>query len=382
MVPSLTITDGTARALFAYDVGQQIDLTAAQAALGPQSQREPLSFGPGSPRAPRYFDFRPPPLRVRQAADLSALPSFGPFRGEGSVEVTLYDVGAVSVAYPITLRGPLEGLIDLADGLYECGPLLDDSRRRVEALVSSLGPAVHRPRLTELVEDYVLYQIRRTEPSTSDPAPWSHPALRPLLARILRAEKGELSSQEIEEALANTVCYTPHDAAVLDWNASLLFGEQTDDTAAVLEFMNVELLELRFIDDRLDAMLETLYDRAARPRRASLVERFRLFPSREERESLRRITGLQVDAALLYEATNNALKLLGDQHLARVYRRAATRLHLPDWEASVLRKLETVDDITQKLRDTQATRRMEILEWLIILLIFISILQAFFMAAK
>jgi hypothetical protein len=286
------------------------------------------------------------------------------------------------VAYPITLRGPLEGLIDLADGLYECGPLLDDSRRRVEALVSSLGPAVHRPRLTELVEDYVLYQIRRTEPSTSDPAPWSHPALRPLLARILRAEKGELSSQEIEEALANTVCYTPHDAAVLDWNASLLFGEQTDDTAAVLEFMNVELLELRFIDDRLDAMLETLYDRAARPRRASLVERFRLFPSREERESLRRITGLQVDAALLYEATNNALKLLGDQHLARVYRRAATRLHLPDWEASVLRKLETVDDITQKLRDTQATRRMEILEWLIILLIFISILQAFFMAAK
>jgi len=84
---------------------------------------------------------------------------------------------------------------------------------------------------------------------------------------------------------------------------------------------------------------------------------------------MRRIARLQMDSAILFEGVNNALKLLGDPYLSRVYRLAAHRLHLPDWDASIIRKLGTLESIYDKIADRQSGRRMETLEWIIILLI-------------
>jgi uncharacterized Rmd1/YagE family protein len=74
---------------------------------------------------------------------------------------------------------------------------------------------------------------------------------------------------------------------------------------------------------------------------------------------------------------HNALKLLGDQYLARVHRAASQRLHLDDWERTILRKLQTMESIYEKMSDLQENRRMEVLEWIIIILIAISILLPF-----
>jgi len=74
---------------------------------------------------------------------------------------------------------------------------------------------------------------------------------------------------------------------------------------------------------------------------------------------------------------NNVLKLLGDQYLARVYRLTAQRFHLNEWDASILRKLETLESIYQKISDQMVSRRMEVLEWIIIILITISIILPF-----
>jgi uncharacterized Rmd1/YagE family protein len=73
----------------------------------------------------------------------------------------------------------------------------------------------------------------------------------------------------------------------------------------------------------------------------------------------------------------NTLKLLGDQYLARVYRLVSQRFHLEDWDASILRKLETLESIYGKMSDRAGTRRMELLEWIIIVLITISIAVSF-----
>ena len=80
---------------------------------------------------------------------------------------------------------------------------------------------------------------------------------------------------------------------------------------------------------------------------------------------------------MLFENGNNVLKLLGDQYLARLYRLAAERFHLPDWDAAILRKLETLERIYQKLSDEVVSHRMEVLEWIIILLFVISIILPF-----
>ena len=83
-----------------------------------------------------------------------------------------------------------------------------------------------------------------------------------------------------------------------------------------------------------------------------------------------------MDSAILFEGVNNALKLIGDQYLARLYRLAAHRLHLPDWDSSILRKLQTAESIYTKLSDQQTTLRMEALEWIIIALIAFEVVMS------
>src|SRR5258708_10361466 len=96
------------------------------------------------------------------------------------------------------------------------------------------------------------------------------------------------------------------------------------------------------------------------------------------RGELRRVAQLQVDAAILHERVNNALKLLGDQYLARVYRAAAQRLRLAEWNNGILRKLETIESIYGKMPDHATEIRMEILEWIIIVLIALELLLPLF----
>ena len=89
------------------------------------------------------------------------------------------------------------------------------------------------------------------------------------------------------------------------------------------------------------------------------------------------IAQLQVDSALIFERVTNTLKLLGDQYLARVSRLVSHRFHLEAWDASILRKLQTLDSIYGKMSDRASTRRMEVLEWIIIILITLSIALPF-----
>ncbi len=139
------------------------------------------------------------------------------------------------------------------------------------------------------------------------------------------------------------------------------------DVLAVLEFANVELLEMRFLDDQLDRALSDAFEATQRREQG-------IFASTAA--DMRRIARLQMDSAILFEGVNNALKLLGDQYLARVYRLAAQRLHLPEWDASIIRKLGTLESIYDKISDRQAVRRAETLEWIIILLIAFEIVMS------
>ncbi len=352
---------GVCHVLYAYDVGQSIDLDAAQRHLTTGSQRERLRR---QKRAPRYFTFEPEPLRVTQAAEAIAV---GTHRTQPYVDLILYDFGAVSVAYGIPLAGELSTLVDLAGELYENERLLTDAHRALQQLLSLIQPAVVKPEVSSFVEDYIIYQVH---PPRGMPQDW-HRIHGPLLAGILRAEKEPISSEQVDDALACRVSFGPDDVTFIDWNASFVFDDDAEDVLAVLDYANVELLESRFLDHRLDASLDEAYQTMSSRRRPIR----HVFASPAAR--LRRMAELQMDGAMLFEGVNNTLKLLGDQYLARIYRTASQRFHLPDWEASILRKLDTLDSLYQKTSDQQSALRMEVLEWIIILLILISIVLPF-----
>ena len=190
------------------------------------------------------------------------------------------------------------------------------------------------------------------------------------IACILRAEAGALSAQEVADAVSVQLSYGPEDLTLIDWNAALIFDRDAGDVLDVLEFANIELLELRVLDAQLDDSLDRSYELLSRFTWQRLLGLSRM-------SNLRRVGQMQVDGAILFERVSNALKLLGDQYLARVYRLASQRFHLAEWNAGNLRKLDTIESLYEKLSDRNANRRLEILEWIIIVLIAFEIVWPF-----
>jgi hypothetical protein len=356
---------GACTALFAYDLGFGIDLNRAQELLGQETgptQRETLKH---TRRSPKYFEYQPAPIRVARTATPITI---GRFTTLPALEALIYDFGAISISFTIPLRGPVKDLLPLSDGLYENAALLAESRKLVEELMTVLRPAVTKPDVSPFVEDYLIFDITEWRlPSPASLQEWID-ASRPLLARILRADSEALSPQEVDDALTHRIAYGLDDTTLIDWNAALVFGREMQDVLAVLEFANVELLEMRFLDDQLDRALSDAYDSTQRRERAGLFA--------SNTADMRRIARLQMDSAILFEGVNNALKLLGDPYLSRVYRLAAARMHLPAWDASIIRKLGTLESIYDKISDRQSGRRMEILEWIVIILIGFEIVMS------
>jgi hypothetical protein len=154
-----------------------------------------------------------------------------------------------------------------------------------------------------------------------------------------------------------------------DWSAAFIYDRRYDDTVAVLEYLNIQLLELRFQDRRLDAALE----RFATVRRARGLGAF----FNPYRQPVREMAELTMESTLLSERTANAMKLHGDDYLARVARKAGERLHLADWAASIRRKQEAVMRLYETLNDQLANTRAEALELAIVLLIVFEIVLYF-----
>jgi hypothetical protein len=346
-----SIGAGTCYALFAYDIGIAIHLDEAERRTTAVTKRGIIH---SRRRVPEYFEVSPQPLRV--TVDTPPVP-LARFTTQAGAEITLYDFGAVSIRYRIAFDGSYADLLELSETLYENAPLRADSRHHVQRLLDTLGEAVERATILPHMEDYMIFHV--TEPARQQ----SWEGREGVLAQILRSERRTLSADEIRDATACAISFASQDYALIDWSGALLFGPDLDDTRAVLEFANVELLEMRVLDGRLDRALDQAYEVLAR-RRAPL---FRL-PGVLEHDAAA-IARLQVDSALLFERVTNSVKLLGDQYLARVYRLASQRFHLHAWDSGILRKLQTLENIYDKMTDRTSARRMEVLEWVIILLI-------------
>jgi hypothetical protein len=355
----LRIERGLCHVMFAYDGARSINLEEAGHRLHETTERRTM---PHKRRAPSYFEYQPPPLRISHESEPLCI---GSFQTRPTVDLLLYDFGALAATYTITLEGPFDKLLQLSEELYDNAALLADSRERVDQLLKIIGDAATYANLAPVVEDYIVFHLESLS-RPIDASPFCRAYCRQI-AQILRAERRPLSEQEAEETVAAKMSYGVDDLVIVDWNAALLIDREGDDVREVLQFANVELLEMRYLDQKLDGALDRAYETLSQ--RRGLARRFG-----RHRTRLRAIAELQVDNAALFEGVNNALKLLGDQYLARAYRLVSRRLHLDEWDSSILRKLQTLDSIYQKMSDLAAHRRMEVLEWIIIILFAFSII--------
>jgi hypothetical protein len=350
---------GTCFVLMAFDIGFEIDLGAVGSRL---AASRPETFKHKRAATDELEIARQPMRFTRTIAPLALE---GGLATSDRVEVAIYGFGAVCFTYTVALDLALEALVRTSSLLYDNAALTGDARTRAREVLEALGDAVREPYLAEALEDYVVYHLQ--------------PAALPvetldghaeLLARALRAEEGALSRLEIENALDGRISYGPDELVLVDWFAALLIGAEMDDERRVLELATVELLELRFLDDRLEKRIDEAYGLLARSRRPLLG--LSVF-GRE----LGRLARFQADSTILHEGFDNALKLLGDDYLARLYDVCSDRFHFPAWDTAIERKLGTLESVYTKLSDLAARRRAELLEWIIILLIAVDILLYF-----
>jgi hypothetical protein len=354
-----TPLDGILHVYVAFDWGDAIDLERARRLVPAE-----IHALPRRRRTPSSVAYRPSPLRFLLPNVPLNLPELGAIRA--SAEATVFDFAAVSVAMHLPFLLAPDALTRLAGWLADSGPVVTAARQALDGLYRQLLPAITDPLWQDdLSEEYMIFQLSPSCPVQpayllDEGAGW--------LAGLVHLEAGVLSQEEVREAIRLHLSYSPADLFVPDWAAAVLLDQDCDETLQTIEFANLQLLEYRHIDNRLDDAL------AGASRLSALAERSWRRLWRTYHRPLRILGELRVEANGLFERTGNALKLLGDQYLARVYRLAATRFHLREWERNIQRKLDVAEGVYKIVSDQAVTDRTEFLEVVVIALIAVEII--------
>jgi hypothetical protein len=361
MLDDKTILRGTLHVFVAFDWGDEVNLDEARRLLPAESQDLARRR-----RTPSSIAYRPAPLRYPLGSVRFELAEIGAV--ETAAEAIVFDFGGVSVSLRIPFELSPAALARLAGSLAEPQKLVDAARSASQELFERLKPAIQQAAWSPLGEEYFVFQI-----PPGDPLPLPEELLEQhsdWLAGLVRLETEPLSREEIAIAVQSRIRYSQCDILIADWSASVLVDRDCEETLQTIEFANLQLLEYRFIDNLLDARMSEAYSTIHRTIRSWLPF------WRTHARPLRRLGELRIEANSLFQRAENALKLVGDQYLARVHRLIAARFHLEQWEQSIRGSLDVVEGAYQVVSDQSASFRIELLEVVVIVLITIEIFLA------
>ena len=352
----MKIAAGAVRAFLLFDVADTIDLRALRTVEGEGVAQADL---PLRTLASPYLLFPTPPLVARLAdGSLGGL--------QYSVRAKFFDYGVISLRFSFPVTGSWEELEATALRVRRNDELVAAAKTLIERICTDLGDALNE-RHPALMEDYVVIEVDRFEPRIdADALLHDHSEA---LANTLLGESGLLSQTEIEESLRTRFSYYGDDLTIVQWDTAFVYDrrESSETIGDILEFANSQLLELRTYDALLDSELDAIY--AMQP-----GQRARSVLGRREADLAANIRYLIVDVLELIDRSSNALKVVGDAYYARIYRAAAARLGLADWQRQIDSKLASVRDLYGFFIDQARGRRDEFLEVIIILLIVIEII--------
>lgn len=352
----MKIAAGAVRAYYLFDVADTIKLASLRTVEGEGVAPAAIALRPH--QSSSYLQFPAPPLVTR-------LPdaTFADLRC--SVRAKFFDYGVISLRLSFSICGSWDELDAVAARVRRSNEIVAYATGVVERICGELADALD-DRHPPLIEDYLVIDVDHFD-ERIDAERLLHEHSE-LLANILLGESGLLSQSEIEESLRARFSYYDDDLTIVQWDTAFIYDrrESSDAIQDILEFANSQLLELRTYDALLDRELDSIY--AAQP-----GGRSRSFFGRREAELAANVRYLIVDVLELTDRSSNALKVVGDAYYARIYRSAAARLGLADWQRQIDSKLASVGDIYRFFVDQARGRRDEFLELIVILLIAIEI---------
>lgn len=287
----------------------------------------------------------------------------------------LFEFGVCSVRLSMKTAEPISWIdfVELGRAFDRSEPVNLALTDGVASLVARITPAVDRPELSPVTEDYTVFRIDALLSANGDPSPqvsFPNEAIVPLLSSDVRV----LSAEARSELVSRRFSYYADDLVVVTWDNALIVepdrGDQ--DVEYVLEFANAQLLELRVYDALLDAELPVLYDRIE-------ASRLRPVPTRRYRPLLAELQTRVADITEIVERADNGFKVVNDVYLARVYLGALEVFREQAWRRGIDRKLRIFRDTYAMLNAEAQAARGELLEVMIILLFVADIIIGFVM---
>lgn len=331
-----------------YDIGREIDLDWLERELAQGYSTARTSLLRVKQKSIMIEDppltIRLPPVRVERNGR--------PF--EFTVVARVYDVGAISLclAYE-TPEGDFPALEEIAFLFPSQEGLSESFAQYLATLGEILRP--HLPSYAtdpEFFEDYTIY-VTDHRHDTIDPIP------------LLTGERAPISPQIRDEILKNSLSYTTRDLAVLAWDSALLCDPETStDLIDLIEFANVQVLELRYYDRELTRQMEKMYDDIEHAERL-----WRFLRIREYHAIMARQMEISAEISEIIEKVDNLIKVTEDVYYARVYATALKVLRSGQWSESVSRKINVIRENYSMLSDEVRIQHSHFLEWVIIILI-------------
>ncbi|MCX6767812.1 MAG: hypothetical protein NTY90_03745 [Candidatus Micrarchaeota archaeon] len=350
----MKIRNGIICIYHSFDVGKEIHLGKVEKLLGAVPKTSPLVL---KKITPRYVQYRQPPLLVSLG---STRIKIGEKVFDAKTVAKIYDFGVITVVNRMPFSGDLRGLRETSALIWSELPAIEKSAAAVvERIKQEISGFVMNPAEETFSEDYVVYQVNRFDrPAGAEELVRKYAGE---ITSILASEPRGLSTQEVKETFKKSISYSGEDLLVTSWNAAFVYDtEECYDTLDVLEYANIELLELRVYDSFLDKGLDKAYDHIRKPEH--------VFGSKYSGVS-KELSEMRLDVSEVMEKVENSLKLVGEQYLARVHESASSALHLGAWKEMVNRKLGLVQDLYALLSEQIQMTQLIILEVLVIALI-------------
>ena len=289
------------------------------------------------------------------------------------VTVRLYDFGAAALALRIAVEdvswtafAARFNQLDQAVGPAAASTLFADQLAQV---VQVIAPALIKPSQASPSEDYLFAQVGRLRASLPTPLTGAQILERADWQALLTTEHRALSDAVRRDLTRHAYSYFKDDLVVLTWDRAFIYEPRGDvDVLDVIEVANAQLLELRYYDALLDDELPRMYDRVEEAHRA-----IELWAPRRFAHLARGLYTLVAEVTELTEKVDNVLTVTEDVYLARVYSAALELFRVRDVGAAVDRKLAIVKDTYTALYDEASSRRAEMLEWTVIVLIGVEV---------
>ncbi len=362
MFQGLEIEEARLHLLVSFDVGFEIRLSQIPVLFG-TFQRDPVGFNFLARSIGR--DTQP----VRIVYDSIHLNLGGRSR-IFQTYVTFFDVGSISIELTCPIDTKIEELPRLSMEIHASKELLSEARKVAQSVFEKAKAAIVSPGFFPNPSVFSVFNIQRLNQQ------WTYTSvvekLGPIIAQTLRVSDEAIGSVEVQRTLNPYITYSDEDVVFTSSNVAVIFDETSSEVVDIFELLNMQFLELKFIDARLDKTLQELYDESDQNRNF-----FKLLSDVIDR-SANRLNTIHLDSTIIVERVELSFKFANDSYLVRIYELCVQKMFLNSYSQGIERKLRVIRDIMTDRRGRANTLRMEVLEWLIVVLIAVDVVPNLF----